>query len=400
MIQRHDYTDLLLKFKGVNIIKILAGVRRCGKATILNMYRDILIEKYNVQKENIFQMTYTSKELPNDYNDDCMYKDIKNAIENKKHCYLLLCEVQEIKNWEKVVNSIFENYDVDIYITGSSSKLLSSEISTYLSGRFIQIDVFTLSFKEFKSFSNNDNLPIDKLFEKYLLTGGFPLIATLDIEISDAYQLVDGIYATLAGNDIARRHKILNKELFDRVVRFIMENMGKTFSANSIVNFLKNEHRSISVETIYNYLTWLEEAFIIYRCNRYDIQGKSVLKTQEKFYLSDISFKHSQFNFSIKGIAAALENIVYLELRRRGYNAYIGKNADKEIDFVATKRDEKIYIQVCKELPTESFREIDNLLEIEDNYPKYVVCMDKLAIGNEKGVKIMYIGDFLLQENW
>lgn len=222
-----------------------------------------------------------------------MYKDIKETIVGKGHCYLLLDEVQEIDGWEKVVNSLFKIYDVDIYITGSNAKLLSSEISTYLSGRFIQIDIFTLSLAEFREFSDNRNLSNDELFKKYLLYGGFPLIATLDIDPQDAYQIVEGIYSTVISNDVARRHKILNKELFDKVVRFIMENMSKTFSANSIVKFLKSEHRSINVETIYNYLNWLEQAFVIYRCNRYDIQGKSVLKTQEKFYLADISFKYS-----------------------------------------------------------------------------------------------------------
>lgn len=400
VVQRSDYINQLLKFKDANIIKILVGIRRCGKSTVLNMYKDILINDYKISKENIFQKKYTSKELPENYNADDMYKDIKEIIKGKGHCYLLLDEVQEVNGWEKVVNSLFEDFDVDIYITGSNSKLLSSEISTYLSGRFIQIDIFTLSLTEYREFRDNCNLSNSELFRKYLLYGGFPLVATLDNDPHDVYQIVEGIYASVISNDIARRHKILNKELFDRVVRFIIENMGKTFSANSIVKFLKSEHRSISVETIYNYLNWLEEAFVIYRCNRYDIQGKSVLKTQEKFYLADISFKYSQFGYNTKGIAASLENIVYLELRRRGYDVYVSKNLDKEIDFVAICRDKKVYIQVCQELPTESDREIDNLLKIKDNYPKYVVCMDRLAIGNENGVKIVYIADFLLQENW
>lgn len=400
MIKRPDYINKLLKFKDVHIIKILAGIRRCGKSTVLDMYRDVLFGDYNVPSENIFQKRYTTQELPDSYSADDMYKDIKGAIEGKGHCYLLLDEVQEVDNWEKVVNSLFESYDVDIYITGSNSKLLSGEISTYLSGRFVQIDIFTLSLKEYREFGENKSLSNDELFRQYLLYGGFPLIATIDSEPHDAYQIVEGIYATVIGNDVARRHKILNKELFDRVVRFVMENMSKTFSANSIVKFLKSEQRSISVETIYNYLKWLEEAFVIYRCNRYDIQGKSVLKTQEKFYLSDISIKYSQFGYNTKGIAASLENIVYLELRRRGYQVYVGKDADKEIDFVAIRRDEKMYIQVCRELPIDSDREIANLLEIKDHYPKYVVCMDRLAMGNENGVKLVHIADFLLQDNW
>ncbi len=400
MIKRPDYINKLLKFKDVHIIKILAGIRRCGKSTVLDMYKEVLVEEYNVSMENIFQKRYTTQELPDNYSADDMYKDIKSTVEGKGHCYLLLDEVQEVDNWERVVNSLFESYDVDIYITGSNSKLLSGEISTYLSGRFVQIDIFTLSLKEYREFRENQSLSNDELFRQYLLYGGFPLIATIDSEPYDAYQIVEGIYATVISNDVARRHKILNKELFDRVVRFVMENMSKTFSANSIVKFLKSEQRSISVETIYNYLKWLEEAFVIYRCNRYDIQGKSVLKTQEKFYLSDISIKYSQFGYNTKGIAASLENIVYLELRRRGYQVYVGKDADKEIDFVAIRRDEKMYIQVCRELPADSDREIANLLEIKDHYPKYVVCMDRLAMGNENGVKLVHIADFLLQDNW
>ena len=400
MIIRPDYINRLLKFKDVNLIKILAGVRRSGKSTILDMYKDVLVKEQGVASSNVFQKKYTSQELPVGYNADDMYKDIKEAINGKGRCYLLLDEVQEVEGWEKVVNSIFESSDVDIYVTGSNSKLLASEISTYLSGRFIQIDVFTLSLAEFRKFRDNENLSREELFKKYLIYGGFPIIATIDNDPYDAYQIVEGIYATVIGNDIARRHKILNRELFDRVVRFVMENMGKTFSANALVKFLKSEQRTLTVETIYNYLNWLEEAFIIYRCNRYDIQGKSTLKTQEKFYLADISFKYSQFGYNTKGNAAALENIVYLELRRRGYEVYVGKSEDKEIDFVAKLRDEKVYIQVCKELPSESDREIENLLEIKDHYPKYVVCMDSLAMGNENGVKLVHIADFLLQEKW
>ena len=400
MIKRPDYINRLLKFKDVDIIKILAGVRRSVKSTILDMYKDVLVKEQGVALSNVFQKKYTSQELPIGYNADDMYKDIKEAINGKGRCYLLLDEVQEVEGWEKVVNSIFESFDVDIYVTGSNSKLLASEISTYLSGRFIQIDVFTLSLAEFRKFRDNENLSREELFKKYLIYGGFPIIATIDNDPYDAYQIVEGIYATVIGNDIARRHKILNRELFDRVVRFVMENMGKTFSANAIVKFLKSEQRTLTVETIYNYLNWLEEAFIIYRCNRYDIQGKSTLKTQEKFYLADISFKYSQFGYNTKGNAASLENIVYLELRRRGYEVYVGKSEDKEIDFVAKLRDEKVYIQVCKELPSESDREIENLLEIKDHYPKYVVCMDSLAMGNENGVKLVHIADFLLQEKW
>ena len=211
-----------------------------------------------------------------------------------------------------------------------------------------------------------------------------------------AYQIVEGIYHSVISNDITRRHDIKNVDLFNRVVKFIVENVGKTFSANAIVKFLKSEGRALSVETIYNYLEWLEKAFVIYRCQRYDLKGKSVLKTQEKFYLADTSLKYCMMGFQPESVAAVLENVVYFELRRRGYDVYIGKNEAKEIDFVAVRRDERIYVQVCRNLPQESDRETANLLEIKDHYPKYVVTMDELAAGNIDGVKIVHLSDFLL----
>ena len=229
---------------------------------------------------------------------------------------------------------------------------------------------------------------------------GFPLIGISDFDIRSAYHIVEGIYASVITRDISKRHKIRNKELFDRVVRYIIENVGMTFSAPSIVKFLKSENRSLSVESVYNYIKWLSEAFIIYPCQRYDLQGKAVLKTQGKYYLSDISFRYSQMGFDRKMLSSMLENVVYLEMKRRGYDVYIGKNNAKEIDFVGVRREERIYVQVCVELPTGSTRETDNLMEIKDHYHKYVVCRDPLAIGNDNGIEIVHIADFLLRENW
>lgn len=204
---------------------------------------------------------------------------------------------------------------------------------------------------------------------------------------------MDATYCILT----TKRHNITNYELFNRVVKYIVENVGKTFSANAIVKFLKSEGRSLSVESVYNYLEWLEKAFVIYRCQRYDLQGKSVLKTQEKFYLADASLKYCVMGFNPKAVAAMLENIVYFELRRRGYQVYIGKNEKKEIDFVAVQRDERIYVQVCRSLPEESDREVANLLEIKDHYPKYIITLDELASGNINGIKILHLSDFLLE---
>lgn len=399
MIIRPDYINALTPFIDAPLVKILAGVRRCGKSTILEMMKYELKNR-GVKDENIIFRKYNEMEIDDGFTSKTMYDELKAAIEGKGRCYLLLDELQEIDGWEKAVNSLLEGADVDIYVTGSNSKLMSSEISTYLTGRYVSIPVYTLSFKEYLEFKSKSEKDAVAVFDEYLQYGGFPIIGISDFDTNSAYQVVEGIYAAVITRDISKRHKIRNKELFDRVVRFIVENVGMTFSANSIVKFLKNEHRSISVETIYNYLKWLSEAFIIYPCHRYDLQGKSVLKTQEKYYLSDISFRYSKMGFDRKMISAMLENIVYLEMRRRGYEVYIGKSGTKEIDFVGMRRDEKIYIQVCVELPIESTRETDNLMELKDHYRKYVVCRDSLAVGNVNGIEIVHVADFLLRDNW
>ncbi|MBQ6944606.1 MAG: ATP-binding protein [Ruminococcus sp.] len=399
MIIRPDYIEAIKSFIDVPLVKILAGVRRCGKSTILAMIAEEL-KKRGISNENIIHRRYNEMNIDDDFTAKDMYNDLKTAIQNKGRCYLFLDELQEVNGWEKVVNSLLESCDVDIYVTGSNSKLMSSEISTYLTGRYVLIPVYTLSFKEYLTFKNKDFSEARTVFDEYIQFGGFPLIGISNFDTRSAYQIVEGIYASVITRDISKRHKIRNKELFDRVVRYIIENVGMTFSASSIIKFLKSENRSLSVESVYNYIKWLTEAFIIYPCQRYDLQGKSVLKTQEKYYLSDISFRYSQMGFDRKMLSAMFENVVYLEMKRRGYDVYIGKNSTKEIDFVGVRREERIYVQACVELPTESTRETDNLMEIKDHYHKYVVCRDPLAIGNDNGIEIVHIADFLLRENW
>lgn len=399
MILRPDYINAITPFIDIPIVKILSGVRRCGKSTILSMIIDVIKER-GVSEQNIVERRYTQMDIGDKYSDIDMYNDLKSEIEGKGKCYLFLDELQEIDGWEKVVNSILEKYDADIYVTGSNSKLMSSEISTYLTGRYVIIPVYTLSFKEYISFKGLNNTNNHDLFDEYVQYGGFPIIGISSLDTRSAYQIVDGIYASVITKDISKRHSIRNTELFDRVVRYIIENVGMTFSASSIVKFLKSENRSLSVEAIYNYLKWLAEAYIIYPCQRYDLQGKSVLKTQEKYYLSDISLKYSQMGFNRKMLSAMFENIIYLEMRRRGYDVFVGKNNTKEIDFIGERRSEKVYVQVCVNIPEDSTRETDNLMEIRDHYHKYVVCRDELAIGNENGIEIVHIADFLLRENW
>ncbi|MEG2949943.1 MAG: ATP-binding protein [Clostridia bacterium] len=399
MIVRPRYLDILRTYRNVPLVKILAGIRRSGKSTILEMLGEELVSS-GIPRDHIISRRYTSESFEDGMTSKKMYQEIKAKITDASWYYLLLDEVQEIDGWERAVNSLLEDAHTDIYVTGSNSKLMSGEISTYLTGRYISIPVYTLSFAEYLTFKKNSKLSEKELLNEYIRMGGFPLVASGNFDERSSHQIVEGIYNSVITSDIVKRHQVKDFDLFSRVVKYVVENVGKTFSANAIVKFLKNEGRALSVETVYNDLEWLEKAFVIYRCSRYDLQGKSVLKTQEKFYLADISLKYSIMGFQPKSIASTLENIVYFELRRKGYEVYVGKNETKEVDFVAVQRDERVYVQVCRRLPEDSDRETANLLEIKDHYPKYVVTLDELAAGNVNGVKMMHLADFLLCEKY
>ena len=399
MILRPDYIEAVKPFMDAPLVKILTGVRRCGKSTIFEMIRQELLER-GIPEDHIIMKKYTEMDIPDTITAKQMYDELVSRVEDDKRYYFLLYEIQEIKGWEKAVNSLLEGMDADIYVTGSNSKLMSSEISTYLTGRYISIPVFTLSFREYLEFKKESTQSYDKLLEEYIKFGGFPIIALGEYEQQSAYQIVDGIYHTVVSRDIVKRHRINKQDLFDRVVKYVIENMGKTFSASSISNFLKSENRKVSIESIYNYLRWLEQAFIIFPCKRYDMQGKSILKTQEKYYLADVSFRYALFGYNRKMLDGVMENIVYLELRRRGYDVYVGKNNTKEIDFIAIHKDEKIYVQVCVQIPENSNREVGNLMEIRDHYPKYVVTLNEMDVGIENGIRIVHLRDFLLAKQW
>ena len=399
MILRPDYIEAVKPFMDAPLVKILTGVRRCGKSTIFEMIRQELLER-GIPEDHIVMKKYTEMDIPDTITAKQMYDELVSRVEDDKRYYFLLDEIQEIKGWEKAVNSLLEGMNADIYVTGSNSKLMSSEISTYLTGRYISIPVFTLSFREYLEFKKESTQSYDKLLEEYIKFGGFPIIALGEYEQQSAYQIVDGIYHTVVSRDIVKRHRINKQDLFDRVVKYVIENMGKTFSASSISNFLKSENRKVSIESIYNYLRCLEQAFIIFQCERYDMQGKSVLKTQEKYYLADVSFRYALFGYNRKMLDGVMENIVYLELRRRGYDVYVGKNNTKEIDFIAIHKDEKIYVQVCVQIPENSNREVGNLMEIRDHYPKYVVTLNEMDVGIENGIRIVHLRDFLLAKQW
>lgn len=397
LIVRKDYLNTIKPFIDFKMIKIFAGVRRSGKSYLLDMVGDELLSR-GVNLDHIIYRLYTSVDIGSGLNKTVMFNELKSLIKDNSRYYLLLDEVQEIDGWEQVVNTLFENYNVDIYVTGSNSKLTSENISSYLSGRYVLVPVYTLSFKEYLEFKKMP--PSDKAYDEYKRFGGFPIIANSKLDHDQAYQVVEGIYYSIITKDILKNHPIKEIEKFERIVKFLMENVGKTFSANSISDYMKSQHREISVETIYNYITWLKDCFIIYECNRYDLKGKSVLKTQEKYYISDISLKYALFGYNQSMDDAILENIIYFELKRRGYEVYVGKNNAKEIDFIAKRRDEEIQIQATYKLPKDSNREIKNLEEIKDFNHKYVVTTDRNDVQIIDGIKVIHIADFLLQENW
>ena len=403
MIERPLYLDKIMPFVDTPFVKILTGVRRCGKSTILKMIIKKLREEKHVDDEQILSYRFDSMEYE-DMTTKELYLELKSKIIQSKKTYLFLDEIQEIEGWEKVVNTLASDFDVDIYITGSNSRMMSSEISTYLTGRYITFHIYTLSFEEYLMFKKSYTILKDlkQEFSQYVRLGGFPATHLQDYSQDEVYTIVKDIYNSTIFSDIVRRNQVKKIDQLERVVKYTFNNIGNTFSAKSISNYFKSEQRKIDNETVYSYLEKLQKAYILHKCSRYDLQGKDILKTQEKFYLADVSLRYSVLGYTVDSVAASLENIVYLELKRRGYDVYIGKIKDKEIDFVATKQNEKIYVQVTQEIKSEKTqkREYEQLLEIRDNYPKYVVMADNFAGGNYEGIKTMNIVDFLLSKEY
>ncbi len=403
MINRPLYVDKIMAYVDTPFVKILTGVRRCGKSTILKIIMERLSAEYGVSKERIISCRYDSMEYE-DMTARQMYSHLKEQIVPNGKTYLFLDEIQEIEGWEKVINSIASDYDVDLYITGSNSRMMSSEISTYLTGRYISFHIFTLSFNEYLTFKSQytmiDN-PKRELAD-YLRLGGFPATHLREYSQDEVYTIVRDIYNSTVFSDIVKRNQIRKIDQLERVVKYTFNNIGNTFSAKSISDYLKSEHRSIDNETVYSYLEKLEKAYLLHRCSRYDLQGKQILKTQEKFYLADTSLRYSVLGYSVDSAASSLENVVYLELCRRGYVVNVGKTADGEIDFVAVRQNEKLYIQVTQQINSEKTekREYERLLAIHDNYPKYVLTADDFAGGNYKGIKTMHVADFLLSDEF
>lgn len=403
MINRPIYIDKIMAYVNTPFVKILTGIRRCGKSTILRMLMEE-IKKRGVRDDQILHYSFDSLEYEDIKTAKALFTHLKQHLCSEGRTYLFLDEIQEVESWEKVVNSLMAEYDVDIYVTGSNSRMMSSEISTYLTGRYIAFRIFPLSFSEYMLFRKEYTEILDPHTElaNYLRLGGFPAVHLQKYTSSEVYTIVKDIYNSTIFTDIVRRNQIRKVDQLERIVKFAFDNVGRTFSAASISKYLKSENRSIDNETVYNYLSKLESAYILHRCSRFDVQGKEILKTQEKFYLADPALRYSVLGYSPDSVSAMLENVIYLELLRRGYEVYVGKLDNTEIDFIAVKQENKVYIQVAQEIgsPETERREYGRLLDIRDNYSKYVLRTDVFAGGNYEGIKTMHIADFLLSNEY
>ncbi|SMP57204.1 ATP-binding protein [Anoxynatronum buryatiense] len=399
MKNRDLYLNQLIKFRDKKLIKVITGLRRSGKSTLLLLFENHLIAS-GVNKNHIIRMNFESFE----FDDITTYKELhayiteRIADKNIKH-YILLDEVQQVASWERVINAFLVDANVDIYITGSNAYLLSSELSTLLSGRYVEIKMLPLSFKEYVDFTdsgNNSHPPVQ--FNQYLLYGGLPTIVELLDHPDTIGPFLEGIYNTVLMKDVIERNEVRDAALLESILKFIAANIGSIVSTKKISDYLTSSGRKTTSDTIDNYLKMLENAFIIYKANRYDLKGKLFLKTLEKYYIVDMGIRNRLTGLKGTDYGHVLENIVYLELLRRGYQVAIGKIGTLEVDFVATKPDEKIYFQVSASMMDETTRnrELRPLESISDNYPKYILTMDQTVFNDYSGIKVVNILDFLL----
>jgi predicted AAA+ superfamily ATPase len=404
MIARETYLEQLKAFIDKPLVKVLTGIRRSGKSSVLLLLKDMLLQQ-GIEPQQIIFVNLESFNFSELRTASRLYHYIAEKAPAGKRVYLLLDEIQEVSEWERAVNSLMVDLDTDIYLTGSNSHLLSSELATYLAGRYVEIPVYTLSFSEYLNFRRHyapahqsKQVP----FLSYLRLGGFPVLHIADYNEESAYKVVYDIYSSVILRDSVQRYNIRDVELLERVIKYVFDNIGNTFSGKNVADYFKSQQRKTDINTIYNYLHALEGAFIVYRTPRYDIKGKEILKTQEKFYLSDIGLLYATMGYRDRMISGILENIVYLELRRRGYQVYVGKLNSREIDFIAEKQGNKLYVQVAYKLESQETveREFSTLLAIKDQYPKYVVTMDEFWKESVEGVQHYYISDFLVYDGF
>lgn len=398
MIIREKYLNKMIMLKDTEFIKVITGLRRSGKSTLMLMYKDYLLNN-QVKEDNIIYINFESAMYDDIKNYKDLYQFIKEKIKKDK-VYLLLDEVQNVESWEKAINSFKVDFDIDIYITGSNAYLLSSELSTLLSGRYIEIKMYPLSFKEFLIFNNYDTINIEDKFNEYLKYGGLPAITLIKNNDELVLSYLNDIYNSIVKKDIIDRNNLKNTTLLENIIKYLANNIGSPISSTKISNYLNSNKitPNCNHQTIDNYLNMLEKSYIIYKADRTDIKDKSVLKTLGKYYISDTGIRNIILGFRNINEGHLLENVVYLELLRRGYKVSIGKNYEYEVDFVAENPNEIIYLQVSLSISDEKVRdrEIRSLENIKDNYEKIILTMDKTINQDFNGIKVMNIIDWLL----
>ena len=401
MIKRDLYLNKIKPFIDKEIIKVLTGIRRSGKSVMLKLLMNEILSQ-EVSKEQIIYLNFEDLKNRSLCSFDVLHNYILKNSEKNKKTYLFLDEIQEVTSWEKCINSlrVQEDYQFDIYITGSNAKLLSGELATYLAGRYVEFIIYPFSFKEFlETISQIKPLSKAQAFNEYIKFGGMPFLHNLNFQLEPSLQYLKDVYSSIILKDITQRNNIRDIDLLEKIITYVIMNIGNTFSATSISKFFKSENRKTSPETILNYIKVCEEAFLIYKVQRNDLIGKKILSVNEKYYIADHGIREAIFENNQRDINQILENIIYIEMLRKGYEVKIGKINDLEVDFICTKYDEKIYIQVTYLLasPETIEREFSVLELIKDNFPKYVVSMDQFDM-SRNGIKHYNIIDFLLGE--
>ena len=401
MIDRSDYLDVLKRFKDKDIIKVVTGIRRCGKSTLLDIYKEYLLNN-GINENQIISVNL--EDLKYNFITDYMslYNYINDNLNLKRKNYVFIDEVQKITEFQKAVDSLYINKNVDLYITGSNANLLSSELATLLSGRYIEVKMLPLSFREYKSFYKN--LTNDELYQKYISFGSLPFTTTLDTE-DDVSIYLSSIYNDIIIKDVMAHKKITDETSLRSVANFALDNIGNLVSSNNIANTMTSNGRDINIRTVDKYLEGFVELFFLYKVSRYDIKGKQYLKTGEKYYVSDLGLRYFILGRKIGDYGHILENIVYLELIRRGYDVFIGKVDDYEVDFVAINNNGRLYVQVADTLKgidendTKILeRELRSLKKINDNYEKIILTSDKIPLSNEEGIIIRNVLEWLLDK--
>lgn len=403
MIKRELYMSRIRPFIGTDLIKVMTGIRRCGKSVMLDLIKQELMTS-GVNPSNFISINFEDMKYSNLQNAESLYKEIlKQTSKLNGKMYLFFDEIQEVSNWEKCINSLRVSLDCDIYITGSNAKLLSGELATYLGGRYVKFIIYPLSFKEFIELYHTvvNDATIKQCFQKFIVSGGMPYLANLRYLDAPSNQYLHDLFNSVQLKDVIKRNNIRDVDLLERIINYVISNVGSTFSATSLSKFFKKEKRIVAPETILNYIKYCCDAYLFYQVKREDIQGKQILASNEKYYIADHGIREAVFGGNMRDINLILENIVYLESLRRGYKVTVGKIGDREIDFICKKVDKKIYIQVTYLLASADTidREFAVYDLIKDNYPKYVVSLDEFDM-SRNGIKHKNIRDFLLLDEW